>query len=516
MPSRPKPFAFIILDGWGYREEKTNNAIAAANKPNWDSLCKNYTHTLISGSGRCVGLPSGQMGNSEVGHLNMGAGRIIKQDLALIDDEIVSGVFFKNETIIKQIHHAIKTNQSIHVMGLLSPGGVHSHENHIFALIELASKLGVKKLYIHAFLDGRDTPPKSAEASITALLKHCAEWNCGQIVTLIGRFFAMDRDKRWERVQKAYELMVLGVADFQASDALIGLQLAYQRGETDEFVQATAIHSLDQQPITIQEGDTVFFMNFRADRARELTHAFLDENFNGFPRTKKPSVHLIGLTEYDATFAIPLIYPPKNLSGMLGQHLSDMGLKQLRMAETEKYAHVTFFFNGGIEKAAVNEDRILIPSPQVATYDLKPEMSALEVTEELIKQIHSQKYDVIICNFANPDMVGHTGNFPATVKAIETIDQCLGKVIAALKAVGGEALITADHGNAEIMFDPVTNQPHTAHTTELVPLLYVGRKASIVKTNGILADIAPTMLTLLDLPIPNEMEGQAIFKLDEV
>lgn len=509
MQIKPRPLALIILDGWGHREEKEANAIAAAAKPNWDKLCQNSPHTLISGSGCCVGLPDGQMGNSEVGHLNIGAGRIVHQDLSRIDQAIIDKTFFSNPILLSALKTARQNNKAVHVMGLLSPGGVHSHESHFTALLQLAAEEPTE-LYFHAFLDGRDTPPRSAKTSLEKLMLQCKQFNCGKIANIIGRYYAMDRDKRWERVAKAYELLVTGKGEFQTSDPIAGLEEAYQRGETDEFVKPTQI-----VPVTINDGDVVIFMNFRADRARELTHAFIDENFTGFERSRRPALsQFISLTEYDSTFQIPTVFAPEKLDNILAAYISNLGLKQLRIAETEKYAHVTFFFNGGEEKPFPGEDRVLIPSPKVATYDLKPEMSALEVTDRLVSEIKKKQYDVIICNFANPDMVGHTGNLPAAIKAIETIDTCLGKIISALKEVGGEALITADHGNAEKMFDPETQQAHTAHTSELVPLIYFGRPAQVVKTNGILSDIAPTMLYLLGLPQPKEMTGQSIFELN--
>lgn len=509
MPTRPKPLALIILDGWGYREEEKDNAIAAAHKPNWDNLMQHYEHTLISGSGHCVGLPDGQMGNSEVGHLNMGAGRVVHQDLTRIDLAIEDKSFFSNPVLTTAINQAIQTNKAIHILGLLSPGGVHSHENQIQAAVSLAAKLNAKNVYVHAFLDGRDTPPRSAQASLEALNEHCEKVKCGKIASIIGRYFAMDRDKRWDRVQKAYDLLTLGKADFKASDAVSALQMAYARGETDEFVQATQI-----LPVTVNDGDVVIFMNFRADRAREITRAFIDPHFDGFAREKNPKLaEFVSLTEYDKTLKTKIAFAPEPLSNILGEYLSHLNLTQLRIAETEKYAHVTFFFNGGIEQPFKGEDRILIPSPKVATYDLQPEMSAPELTDRLVSEIKKQHYDVIICNFANPDMVGHTGNFPAAVKAIETIDTCLGKIISALKEVGGEAIITSDHGNAEMMFDENTQQPHTAHTSELVPLIYVGRSAKNNKSNGILSDIAPTMLYLMGLPKPTEMTGSSLFEI---
>jgi 2,3-bisphosphoglycerate-independent phosphoglycerate mutase len=514
MPITPRPLALIILDGWGYRTDEEANAIAAANTPNWDNLFKRYPYTLISGSGRCVGLPDGQMGNSEVGHLNMGAGRIVNQDLTQIDEAIANGNFFKNPTLVRAIDQAIQNKKAIHVIGLLSAGGVHSHEKQIYALLDLAAKQGADKVYIHAFLDGRDTPPRSAHLSLENLIAHCEEIKCGKIVSIIGRYYAMDRDKRWDRVQQAYDLLTMGLADYHVSDALTGLQLAYGFGDSDEFIKPTSIHPNDEPPIKIENDDTVIFMNFRADRARELTQAFIDNDFDGFERRARPHLsEFVTLTEYDRTFHVSVAYPPERLTHILAEYLSEQGMRQLRIAETEKYAHVTFFFNGGVEQPYPGEDRILIPSSKVATYDLHPEMSAYEITDQLLTEIESEKYDVIICNFANPDMVGHTGNFEATVKAIETIDHCLGKIIPALQAVGGEAIITADHGNAEYMFDKTTDQAHTAHTSDPVPFVYIGRPAIITEAHGILSDIAPTMLYLMGLEKPAEMTGKTLVSL---
>jgi 2,3-bisphosphoglycerate-independent phosphoglycerate mutase len=514
MSTRPRPFALIILDGWGYREEQDANAIAAAHKPHWDHLWQYYPHTLLSGSGHCVGLPPGQMGNSEVGHLTIGAGRVVHQDLTRIDLAIETGEFFDNPTLIKMITSTKDTGKAIHILGLVSPGGVHSHEKHIHALLTLAAKHGAVRVYIHAFLDGRDTPPRSAADSLSTLMQHCKKLNCGRIVSLVGRYYAMDRDKRWDRIQEAYELLTTQKATYQAEDALAGLQLAYARGENDEFVKPTRIHSLNESAVSINDGDTVIFMNFRADRAREITQAFTEKNFMGFKRQVWPQLKMfVTLTEYDSTLPIVSAFSPNRLTHILGEYFSELGLRQLRIAETEKYAHVTFFFNGGTEKASPGEDRILIPSSKVATYDLHPEMSALELTERIVIEIKNQQYDVIICNFANPDMVGHTGNFAATVKAIQTVDTCLKNITQALQATGGEALITADHGNAELMFDKISGQPHTAHTLEQVPLVYVGRKALVKKSQGILSDVAPTMLYLMGIPKPQEMTGTTLFEL---
>lgn len=515
--NRPRPITLIILDGFGYRAEKEANAIAAAEKPNWDRIWSAYPHTLLSGSGKCVGLPDGQMGNSEVGHLNMGAGRIVNQDLSRIDIAIESGDFYRNKTLLDAIELAKNTHKTIHVIGLLSPGGVHSHERHIEALVTLAAQQKVPSLYIHAFLDGRDTPPQSALKSLESLAAYCHQVECGEIISIVGRYYAMDRDKRWQRVESAYDLLVLGKANYHASTAKEALQLAYARGENDEFVKPTSIQSekTQSQP-TINDGDIVIFMNFRADRAREITQSFIDPDFEGFVRKKWPQLgSFVSLTEYDKRFTptVRVAFPSDPLNNILAQCVSDAGLHQLRIAETEKYAHITFFFNGGLEAPYPGEHRVLIPSPKVATYDLQPEMSARGVTDRLVQEIKSSRYDLIICNLANADMVGHSGNFPATVKAIETIDECLGKILTALRESGGEALITADHGNAEQMFDSITNQPHTAHTSDPVPFVYIGREAKIMKKNGILSDIAPTILYLLNLPQPREMTGQSLVKL---
>lgn len=504
------PLLLIILDGWGHRESLEANAIAAAHKPNWDAFLKQYPHSFISGSGSCVGLPAEQMGNSEVGHLNMGAGRIVHQDLTRIDQALKDGEFAKNPVLLNAIREAKRANKAIHVMGLLSPGGVHSHEAHLHALLTLAANEGIADFFIHPILDGRDVPPQSAMSSLMTLDQYCADLKCGRIVSLIGRFYAMDRDKRWERIAAAYNLMTLGEAEHNAATAVAGLEAAYARGETDEFVTATTIGT----PVPIKDGDTLICMNFRADRVREISEAFLSTDFSGFKRQYWPKLNqYICLTQYDKRFNAPVAFAPQVLVNILGSYLSEHHLRQLRIAETEKYAHVTFFFNGGIEMPFAGEDRILIPSPKVRTYDLQPEMSAKELTESLIKAIKSNQYDVIVCNFANPDMVGHTGNFEATVQAIEFIDGCLEKIISTLKTVNGEAIITADHGNAERMFNSETNQPHTAHTSDPVPFIYIGRPAKISKKDGKLSDIAPTILYLLGLEKPIEMTGSSLLEL---
>jgi 2,3-bisphosphoglycerate-independent phosphoglycerate mutase len=509
---RPKPFVLVILDGFGARAPTADNAIAAARKPNFDALYERYAHTLISGSGHDVGLPHGQMGNSEVGHINLGSGRVVYQELTRIDHEIETGNFFTNATLLSAVN-AVKTNNStLHIFGLLSAGGVHSFEAHFAALIELAHQRGLTSVMLHAFLDGRDTPPKSAESSIQRFDLLLRSQNIGQIASIVGRYYAMDRDQRWDRIEAAYELLTKGKAVRAADSAVAGLELAYAAGETDEFVKPTLIKGAK----LIANDDVVIFMNFRSDRARELTHAFVDADFNHFERGPKIKLaEFVTLTDYEKGLPVAVAYPPQSLNNVLGDYASQLGLKQLRIAETEKYAHVTFFFNGGREQPFAGEERILIPSPKVATYDLQPEMSAFALTEQLVAAIESQTFDLIVCNYANADMVGHTGNFAAAVKAIETLDACIGKVVEALKAVGGEALITADHGNAEKMQDETTGQAHTAHTTDPVPLIYVGRPAKVVYNDGILSDIAPTLLSLMGIAIPSEMTGRALLKLED-
>lgn len=510
----PKPMVLIVLDGWGYRENPQYNAIAAARKPAWDRLWT-YPHTLIQASEGAVGLPSRQMGNSEVGHLNLGAGRVVYQEYTRVNREIASSAFFNNPALIESVDAAVKDRRAVHILGLLSPGGVHSHEGHLHAMAELAAKRGATELFVHAFLDGRDTPPQSASASIEAMEKKLAALGRGRIASICGRYFAMDRDKRWDRVQRAYDLLTLGKSEFTAPSARVALETAYARGETDEFVKATAVVPPGAAPARVQDGDTAIFMNFRSDRARELTTAFTDQDFNGFVRATVPKLAaFVTLTEYNDKFKnVRVAFPPERLTNMFGAYVAARGMHQLRVAETEKYAHVTFFFNGGVETPYTNEDRILVPSLRdVPTYDLKPEMSAPKVAEEIVAAIKGGKYDVIVCNFANADMVGHTGNIAATVKAIEAVDAALGRILDAVLAVGGEMLVTADHGNAEEMFDPVTGQPHTAHTTNPVPLVYVGRPA-IMTSGGALEDIAPTMLKLMELPIPSEMTGHPLVEL---
>ncbi len=516
MPELAKPMTLIILDGWGYSEESDSNAIYHANTPVWDRVWTEYPHTFLSCSGPEVGLPASQMGNSEVGHLNLGAGRVVYQEFTRISRSIKTGSFFSNNTLTQAVDAAVETGKAIHILGLLSPGGVHSHEEHIQAFAKLAVERGAKDVYLHAFLDGRDTPPKSAAASLEAMENVFSELGHGCIASIIGRYYAMDRDHRWPRIQAAYDLMTLGKGEFSAPSAIAGLEMAYERNETDEFIKATAIVPEGGQPVTINDGDVVVFMNYRSDRARQITRPFIEDNFDGFERAAKPKLaRFISLTEYNKDFHIPVAFPAEHIDNSFGEYISSIGLHQLRIAETEKYAHVTFFFNGGDETAFPGEDRILVPSPDVATYDLKPEMSAQEVADKLCEAIRSDKYDAIICNFANSDMVGHTGNFNAAVKAVETLDHCLGQVLDTLKEVGGEALITADHGNAEQMCDTRSGQAHTAHTSNVVPFVYVGREADSDENQGSLADVAPTMLYLMGLEIPSNMRGHPLMHLKD-
>ena len=512
----PKPLVLVILDGWGYRQETSYNAIAAARKPTWDRLWKQYSHTLIHASEAAVGLPASQMGNSEVGHLNLGAGRVVYQEFTRINRAISTGTFFTNKTLTDAIDLALKTGSAVHIMGLLSPGGVHSHEDHVHAVAELAVRRGASRLYLHAFLDGRDTPPQSASASIKAMQEKFAALKHGRFASIVGRHLAMDRDHRWPRIQAAYDLMTQGQAEFTAPTAMEALEMAYARGETDEFVKTTVIVPPGEKPACIADGDVVIFMNFRSDRARQITRPFIEKNFDAFRRAVVPKLGaFVSLTEYNSEFHVPVAFPPERLRNVMGSYLASLGRHQLRIAETEKYAHVTFFFNGGIETPFDFEDRLLIPSPtDVPTYNLKPEMSAPRLTEEVVKAIRAGHYDVIVCNYANPDMVGHTGDFEATVKAIEAVDRCLANIYQAIKETGGEMLITADHGNAEQMFDLETGQPHTAHTTNPVPFLYIGRPATLAPS-GALEDIAPTMLHLLGLPLPDEMTGRPLITLAE-
>lgn len=510
-----KPVVLLILDGWGHREDPADNAIYHANTPTWDRLWANCPTTLISSSGLSVGLPDGQMGNSEVGHMSLGAGRVVYQNISRIDKAIEDGDFFTNETYIAAIDQAIARDKAVHILGLLSPGGVHSHDSHIQAMVEMAAQRGASKVYVHAFLDGRDTPPRSAQVSLETLDKQLKELGCGRIASIIGRYYAMDRDNRWGRVETAYRLLTEAKSEYRANSATEALELAYQRDENDEFTSATVIQDAGQQSAAIEDGDSVIFMNFRADRAREITRAFVDKNFSGFIRQVEPDLSaFVMTTQYAADIEAPCAYAPKTITNSFGELMESLGKTQLRIAETEKYAHVTFFFSGGREALYTGEDRALIPSPDVATYDLQPQMSAPEVTRQLVAAIKSGKYDTIICNYANGDMVGHTGNFGAAVKAVEAIDDSLRQVTEAVLEANAECLITADHGNCEQMQDYDSGQLHTQHTTGPVPLVYVGnRDIKLSSARGKLADIAPTMLTLMGIEQPAEMTGQSLITL---
>ena len=503
-----KPLAFIILDGYGNNPETYGNAIAAANTPYLDKLFATCPHTLIGASGMDVGLPEGQMGNSEVGHTNIGAGRIVYQELTRITKSIKDGDFFNNGTLNAAIENCKKNNSSLHVMGLLSDGGVHSHITHLYGILELAKKAGLSKVFVHCFMDGRDVPPSSGKDFVEALMAKMKEIGVGEIATISGRYYAMDRDNRWDRVEKAYNAMVMGEGQYFENPVDI-MTASYTDNVTDEFV-VPAVCSKNGK---ISANDSVIFFNFRPDRAREITRTFVDDDFNGFERKNgRFPLFFVCFTQYDATMPnVSVAFKPQSLNNTFGEYISEKGLTQLRIAETEKYAHVTFFFNGGVEASFENEDRALISSPKVATYDLQPEMSAYEVADEVVNRINSDKYDVIILNYANCDMVGHTGVFDAAVAAVEAVDKCVEKTVEALKAKGGVALITADHGNADQMYE-ADGSPFTAHTTNKVPLILVGMEDKGLKDNGVLADLAPTMLEILDLPQPEEMTGKSLLK----
>ncbi|MGE5417534.1 MAG: 2,3-bisphosphoglycerate-independent phosphoglycerate mutase [Acidobacteriota bacterium] len=510
----PKPLILMILDGWGLSNCCEGNAVAEACPRNFQYFWDNYPHTCLDASGLKVGLPAGLMGNSEVGHLNMGAGRVVYQEITRISKAIEDGSFYNNTELNKAVDYALDSGGALHLLGLVSDGGVHSTMEHIYALLRLAKNKGLGRVFIHPFLDGRDVPPASALGYIASLETAMQEIGVGQIATIMGRYYAMDRDKRWERNQRAYETMVCG-RGLTAVSAQEAIKRSYENDVTDEFVEPVVIVDESGKPVRlINDGDGVVFFNFRADRARQITRAFVDKEFKGFERDTRPDTYYVCLTQYDVTIKAPVAFMPQNLHNTLGEYLSDKGLRQLRIAETEKYAHVTFFFNGGVEEPNLNEDRILIPSPKVATYDLKPEMSAYEVTERVLKEIEQGSYDVIIMNYANPDMVGHTGIIEAAEKAVLTVDDCMGRVLDAVLARSGLVMVTADHGNAELMFSKESGQPHTAHTTNLVPFILVGEayKGRSLNAGGSLEDIAPTMLGILELPQPEEMTGRSLIE----
>ncbi len=510
MLNSPKPVVLLILDGFGYSLDPENNAIAMANTPCWDKLQKDYPMTLLDCSGKVVGLPGDQMGNSEVGHIHIGSGRYVPQDFSKVNDAIEDGSFYTNPVLCEAVDTAKAKGKALHIMGLLSPGGVHSHEDQIIAMIEMAAQRGLSNIYLHAFLDGRDVPPKSAGASLELLDAKFAELGIGKIASIVGRFYAMDRDNRWDRVKQAYDLIVKGEASFYSDSAIKGLEAAYSRGETDEFVLPTAILGASHKALALDSEDSVVFMNFRADRAREISQAITSSAFDSFERNHAPHKGFFcTLTEYHQDFDYPVAYPSVDIKNGLGEVLANLGMTQLRLAETEKYAHVTFFLNGGIDTPFPGEDRILVPSPKVRTYDMQPEMSSKAVTDHLVEAITGGKYDVIICNYANCDMVGHTGVIPAAIKAVEAVDASLGRIVEALQKVGGRLLLTADHGNIEQMVDKETGQPHTAHTTNPVPLVYVCGDRQLV-SGGSLSDLAPTILAILGVEQPIEMTGRSL------
>ncbi len=502
-----KPIVLTILDGYGINENETANAVKLAETLFLDKLIKQMPTTIIKTSGLDVGLPEGQMGNSEVGHTNIGAGRVVYQELTKITKSIEDGDFFSIPELVEAIENCKRNNSKLHIMGLLSDGGVHSHIRHLYGLLELAKRKDFEDVYVHCFLDGRDTPPASGESYITALENKMQEKGVGKIASISGRYYAMDRDKRWDRVEKAYNALVKGEG-IKATSATSAIEESYQKEIFDEFVEPTVICN-DGNPIaTINENDSVVFFNFRKDRAREITRSLVDEDFNGFEREYFP-LYYVCFTNYDATIEnVNIAFKETELKNTFGEVIAKKGLKQLRIAETEKYAHVTFFFNGGEEKQYEGEERILIPSPKVATYDLQPEMSAIEVTDKVVEAINSEKFDTIILNYANPDMVGHTGNLDAAIKALETIDKCVERVVTAIQEKEGVVLITADHGNSEQMIDYSTGEPHTAHTTNVVPLILVGKDAKLKE--GKLADLAPTILEIMGIEKPTDMTGESL------
>ena len=501
----------MILDGFGDNPNKDGNAIKLAKTPNIDKLMKKYPNTEIYTSGLHVGLPEGQMGNSEVGHTNIGAGRIVYQELTRITKSIEDGDFFSNPEFIAAIENCKKHNSKLHILGLVSDGGVHSHNRHLYGLLEMAKRRDFEDVYVHCFLDGRDTPPASAESYIVKLQEKMQEKEIGKIASICGRFYSMDRDKRWERVQKCYDALVKGEGK-KASSAVKAIEDSYQKEVFDEFVEPTVICNGEEPVATIEKNDSVIFFNFRPDRAREITRALVDPEFNDFETKKDLNLYFVCFTNYDETMPnVHIAFQKETLHNTFGEYVSKLGYTQLRIAETEKYAHVTFFFNGGEEKLFKGEDRILVPSPKVETYDLKPEMSAYEVTDKVIEAIQKDYYDCIILNYANTDMVGHTGSLEAAIKAVEAVDECVGKVVKLVEEKEGNLLITADHGNAEQMIDYATGEPHTAHTTNPVPLILVTKNEKLkLKTGGKLADLAPTMLDLMNLEKPEEMTGESL------
>ncbi|MBF0445414.1 MAG: 2,3-bisphosphoglycerate-independent phosphoglycerate mutase [Magnetococcales bacterium] len=513
---RPKPVVLVVLDGWGVGEDSADNAVFQGKTPNFDGWMQTRPHALVETSGVHVGLPSGQMGNSEVGHTNLGAGRIVYQDFTRINKAIADGEFLKNRPLLQAVDSAIAKEGAVHIMGLLSPGGVHSHTDHLLAAVVVAKNAGVKNIYIHGILDGRDTPPRSAIEFVGDFIAGLDKIGAGRIVSLSGRYYAMDRDNRWDRVQKAYDLYTLGEGE-QGDDPILAIKEAYANDINDEFMLPTQIGPKSSNAIRIESGDAIIMMNFRADRVREISHAFLDpatggDSFTGFTRRAQPELSAyFCLTQYDDALKNVLIgYPPEQPKHILGEEVSRLGLTQLRGAETEKYAHVTYFFNGGLEEPFPGEERLLVASPNVATYDLQPQMSAVELTDQILAKIDANQYDLVVMNYANADMVGHTGKLDAAITAVETVDSCLGRLAEHILAMGGELLITADHGNADMMLKAATGQPHTAHTNNPAPLIYLGRKAEL--QNGSLCDVAPTLLTIMSIEQPAQMSGRSLLR----
>ncbi len=506
---KKRPLALIILDGFGYRAEREGNAIAQAEMPFYRELLENYPHTLIEASGECVGLPKGVMGNSNVGHLCMGAGRVVRTDIEHINHEITSGAFYHNLALNAAMDSAVKHDRALHIMGLLSDGLVHSSQEHTYALLRMAKDLEVRRVFLHCFLDGRDTPPESADKYVAALQDKCREIGLGEIATLSGRYYAMDRDKRWERTERAYQMLVHGEGE-RVTDPLAAIKRSYDRKVTDEFIEPMVVTGEDGKPVgTIQDGDVIIFFNFRADRARQITSALAVPGFDDFPTPARPHTHFVCFAVYDKNYPLPVAFPPELPRNILAGVFAVNAVNNFRLAETEKYAHVTYFFNGGTEREFPHEKRLLVPSPKVATYDLAPEMSAFKITDKLLRAIEEGDTDVFIMNFANPDMVGHTGKLDKAIEACQYVDTCLGWITKAMRKAQGTTLITADHGNAELMIDPKTGEPHTAHTSNPVPFHLIGEEHHGVKLRegGALEDVAPTMLGLLGIEKPAEMSG---------
>nr|AUN37843.1 2,3-bisphosphoglycerate-independent phosphoglycerate mutase [uncultured bacterium] len=515
MAKKKGPVALIIIDGWGYSVARDGNAIALAETPFYDELSEKYPSTLLEAHGSRVGLPAGVMGNSEVGHLNIGSGRVIRMDVSLVDHEIATGEFFKNKVLTTAMDGAHERGKALHLMGLLSDGQVHSSLTHLYALLQMAKDRGLIQVFVHCFLDGRDTPPSSGAHYLAILQKKIQEIGCGEIATIVGRYYAMDRDKRWERTQRAYELLTKAIGE-RATDPIAGINASYERGVTDEFVEPIAIVRNDGSPVaTIKNDDAVIFFNFRPDRARQLTRALAVPGFKEFPIDDGPHVEFVCFTMYDQTFDLPIAFPPRKHRNVLAEVWGDLKVNNYRLAETEKYAHVTYFFNGGVEKEYKCERRLLVPSPKIATYDLQPEMSAFKVTDKVLRGIDEGETDVFVINFANPDMVGHTGKLDKTIEACQYVDTCLGWITKRIREARGITLITADHGNAEQMIDPITGSPHTAHTTNPVPFHLVDEDSIGVtlRSGGALEDVAPTLLGLLDLENPSEMTGRDLREL---